>query len=409
MYRFRKEQGVPSGLIVQQIMSVVQIKLASHDFPLPKSQLDARSIAILSTRLLLDLSPTTSQARNLERELIRSHLRVVYSVHANREIVVSGSSPEPLIAEAAAQIMNWRIDNGAAYMNVWDLLLEYVNKGLWGQGDIGELIGRTLSILAMDAAINNRKETTELKYQTPIPVNAYYAALLTPEAWNILRNACPANSRNVEYPNKRFEDAFKNAYLHFSHYARANDGTPLNTKYGWALWLRGTAVLCQLNQELTDRAIPIYFPDAGCISPVSMSYILDQDKAGTTADPRIIPVQSAEDLDVFSESTSLPYIAGVHCYAREGNEGIKVPSPPHYEFKSDVRQAPRYQFDISGLDSYRFPNQATKAVIRSMINKTKSYLISNHPREYGRAAVRQLQPFLTGEQETSAWFGGFKK
>jgi hypothetical protein len=199
--------------------------------------------------------------------------------------MISGSSPEPLIAEAAAQIMN-AINQNVPYTNVWDLLLGYVDNGLGGQGDIGELIGRTLSILAVDAVIKNIETPCELKYQTPIPVNDYYKALLTTEAWKILQDSSPPNARKLAKKDakKSFKQAFENAYFHFSHYARANDETPLNTNYGWALWLRGTAVLCQLNQERVDRVIPIFFPSSGNLSHTSVSYVLDQDKAGVTED-----------------------------------------------------------------------------------------------------------------------------
>jgi hypothetical protein len=74
MYLSRKEKMIPSEDIVQEIMSIVRTKLAGHEFPLPPSMLDPRSIAILSARLLLDLAPATSQARRYEQELIRSHL-----------------------------------------------------------------------------------------------------------------------------------------------------------------------------------------------------------------------------------------------------------------------------------------------------------------------------------------------
>ena len=416
MYTSRELKKMPNSRILDDIVSIVKMKLAGHELPLPPStgMLDVQSIAVLSARLLLDLSPATSRARSYERELIRSHLRVVYSVHKDRETVISGSSPEPLIAEAAAQIMNGS-DTMTPAMDTWKLLLEYVDNGLGGQGDIGELIGRALSILAMDAAINNLDDVCELKYQTPILVNDYYKALLTDEAWDILQNSFPANPHQLTSHDaqKNFKDAFSGAYFHFSHYARANDGTPLNRHYGWALWLRGTAILCQLNQEYTDRAIPIFFrPQGEKISSESMSYVLDQDKAGVTADPQGITIQSAEKLNVFSGSTSLPYIAAVHCYALERDERLAVggtqrPNQNRPALTQNTA-APRYQINIRGLEPYRVLDPSTQAAIRSTINRTKSYLFEKHPRQYGVPVLRQMQPFLTGEPETSAWFGGYQ-
>ena len=91
---------------------------------------------------------------------------------------MSGSSSEPLIAEASAQIMNHTLVNNKPYMDVWNLLSKFVNHGLAAQGAIGELIGRALCISAMDRAINQLETVCELKYQTPVKVEDYYKALL---------------------------------------------------------------------------------------------------------------------------------------------------------------------------------------------------------------------------------------
>jgi len=97
----------PGNDIVQGIMRNVQDKLCGRTWsPDKRADLDTTSIAVLSSRLLLDLSPTTSDAWRHEEELVRNHLRILYSAHQNREVILTGSSPEPLIAEAAAQIMH---------------------------------------------------------------------------------------------------------------------------------------------------------------------------------------------------------------------------------------------------------------------------------------------------------------
>jgi hypothetical protein len=48
---------------------------------------------------------------------------------------------------------------------------------------------------------------------------------------------------------------FANAYL---HYAKANDDTSFKDQHTRPLWLRGTAVLGRLNQQITDRGLPIH-------------------------------------------------------------------------------------------------------------------------------------------------------
>jgi hypothetical protein len=142
--------------------------------------LDTSSMAILSARLLLDLSPASSLARKYEEEQIRSHMRNLYSVGNDLESMVSGSSSEPIIAKASAQLMHSNIEGDTRpYMNVWDLIVQYVKQGLLLQGAVGELLGRVLSIFAMDRAIESASVTRDLKYQTPVRVTEYYRALLT--------------------------------------------------------------------------------------------------------------------------------------------------------------------------------------------------------------------------------------
>ena len=63
-----------------------------------------------------------------------------------------------------------------------------------------------------------------------------------------------------------FANVFQDAYFHFSHYTKLNNNTPLRDQYLWSLWLQGTVILCQLNQPLTDHALPIHFSKLGSVS-----------------------------------------------------------------------------------------------------------------------------------------------
>jgi hypothetical protein len=399
------------GIHLTKIMRIVLEKLSGRHWPPKKPAIfDASSLAVLSARLLLDLSPATPKTREYEDEMVRANLRILYSVHENRGTMVTGSSPEPLIAEAAAEIMHHELADKKPYMDVWGTLTWFVNDGLLPQGTIGELLGRYISILAMDHHINGTKDHTQLKFQTPVKVVDYYKALLTEDAWEILRYSVPANRADLSEKSaqKTFEHAFADAYLHFSHYGRANDISPMQVTCGWAHWLRGTAILCQLNQELPDRALPIYFPEHGKVSPQSMSVILEQDKAGQSADPTYIGIQSAEVLGVFLRGKPRPYIAAVHCYALRTNEGITATTSHSRNLRCQALDvnAPRYQIEFRGLAPYRGLTEARKNDIRSMIDGSKNALFNHHPRQYGLPLLRRMQPLLAGDPDATAWFGG---
>jgi hypothetical protein len=312
--------------------------------------------------------------------------------------------------------------DGSAYMDVWAILSNFINDGLIAQGTVGEIIGRVLSILAIDHAIHARgvEGQHQLKYQTPVTVAEYYRALLNDTDWDILRQSVPENARDLTEidSNITFEEAFADAYVHFSHYAKANDDTPLRDGYSWALWLRGTAILCQLNQTLTDRAIPIFFSRLHVknkirtqkVGPDAMSLVLDQDKTGQLVNPRFVSVQSAKSLQLFSPGNSLPYIDAVHCYALP-DKTIQAGKPPktrrrHYQ--SSNREAPRYRIEISGLASYRQISQRHADTIRAMIDGSKNALFDHHPSKSRLPLLQQQQPMLNGSPATTAWFGSFK-
>ncbi|KAK2464678.1 hypothetical protein APHAL10511_003254 [Amanita phalloides] len=397
--------------LIDEIMCNVKEKLSGRTWsPVTQAVLDVSSIAILSARLHLELSPFSVHAKQYEEEGVRNHLWLIYSVHENQETIVTGSSSEPLVAEASAQIMHSVLDNNEPYMNLWDLLCTFVDRGLASEGAIGELIGCALSISAMDHAIMGLPIVCELKYQTPVTVADYYKALLTDEAWEALRRSTPANRAQLSKTsaNKTFEDAFQDAYFHFSHYAKANDSSPLCDTCAWAYWLRGLAVVCQPNQELTDRMMPIYFSELGNVSPKTISVNLEQDKTGLSVNPRHASIQSAESLSIFSPGNVLPYIAAVHCYALTDDLGITAGEPLSRELRSPRydKEAPRYQIDFRGLKAYRNITGSVGNTIRAMINRSKNSVFTNHTRDYGVDSVRQLLPVLGKEQAATRWFGG---
>jgi len=239
--------------------------------------------------------------------------------------------------------------------------------------------------------------------------------LLTDDAWETLRQSIPANRARLSRDSAatNFEEAFKDAYFHFSHYGKANDSSPMCDTYAWALWLRGTAVACCPYQELTDRMLPIYFSGPGGVSPKTISVNFDQDKTGQTVNPTVVSIQSAERLSFFSHGNKLPYIAAVHCYALTENEGITVGVQNSHDLRNqtDDEEAPRYQIDFRGLGAYRniSDSEVLRTSIGRMIGHSINAVFNNHSREYGVPTLRRMLPLLTKDPASTEWFGGFEE
>lgn len=93
-------------------------------------------------------------------------------------------------------------------------------------------------ILSSMSELNN-----PLCFGQPIQLLDYYQELLSDEQYHDLKHSYPANHSDIALMfDVPFEEAFKDAYLHFSHYTPASDSGPFQTKYLWALWLHGWAV-----------------------------------------------------------------------------------------------------------------------------------------------------------------------
>jgi hypothetical protein len=170
---------------------------------------------------------------------------------------------------------------------------------------IGQLIGRVLGILAVDHAIQALPKHGPLRCQTPITGNAYYNALLSDDAWEKLGLSVPVNHRKLceKLPTCTFEDAFCQCTSpFFPHYAKANDDTSFKDQHTRPLWLRGAAVLGRLNQQITDRGLPIHHTWAFWLRGTAVLGQLNQQMTAlqahqgiTVATPSTYPVTDPED------------------------------------------------------------------------------------------------------------------
>jgi hypothetical protein len=66
---------------------------------------DAR-IAAASIRIIVDFDPTMKSPRAREEKLVESYMRVVFAVPDHLQFMHCGTPSEPLLGEAAAQLLN---------------------------------------------------------------------------------------------------------------------------------------------------------------------------------------------------------------------------------------------------------------------------------------------------------------
>ena len=79
-------------------------------------------LAATSVRLLLDFEPRRISAIENENLMVAGHLRVANVVPSHREYMISSTPSEPIVAEAAAQVLR-----GQSMINI---LCDNVRNGL---------------------------------------------------------------------------------------------------------------------------------------------------------------------------------------------------------------------------------------------------------------------------------------
>ena len=177
------------------------MKLATQN----KGRYNAESFLAISVRLMLDFEPRRITAIETENLMVADHLRVVDVIPGNRKFLFSSTPSEPIVAEAAAQVLRGQ--------NMIKLLCEHVRSGLIEKGERGELAGRLLLTLAHDAAlekmtVDRRDYQGEMErfYTTPVPLLTLLSALFAQPYMESIKGTCPDNQPS----GPTFEESFEN-------------------------------------------------------------------------------------------------------------------------------------------------------------------------------------------------------
>ena len=226
-------------------------------------------LAALSVRLMLDFEPRRIHATEAENLMVAGHLRVANVIPAHREYVISSTPSEPIVAEAAAQVLHRQ--------NMANLLALNVKEGLIEKGQRGELVARLLFTLAHDQALENMEIThrdhqgeLEKLYTSPIPIVTFFRALFSQKYVDILLRCRADNSAG----GPTFEEAFADAYVMFTHFGKAADDWCMSHAFMFMALCRNMAISCREGMQYADLCIPIHFGRETPLSRETTSSIL---------------------------------------------------------------------------------------------------------------------------------------
>lgn len=206
-------------------------------------------LSALNVRILLDFEPRRQVAFDKAVSLVAGHMLIAHCVPEHREYIWTGAPSEPILAEAAARILNQKTD-------IPHFLLQQHELGFISKGDRGELVARLLLTLAHDAAILAKKITDAVRFSTPILLVDFLGAFLAPPHYEAVMNSTPTNIKSGDVNSVVFSEAFKDAVIHFTHFGKAGDDSLLNDEGAWMAFARGMAIQCANNQHTVDLCLP---------------------------------------------------------------------------------------------------------------------------------------------------------
>ncbi|PCH43322.1 hypothetical protein WOLCODRAFT_103392 [Wolfiporia cocos MD-104 SS10] len=365
---------------------------------------DAR-LAILATRLLLDFN-TREKEVQMEALMVASQMRIAYSIPAHNYYLRSGYPSEPILAEAAARAMAEFRQPTAT------ILASYAESGLIDIGNRGELVMRLLLLQAFDAAV--KKECSADKspsFNRPVRLFDFLEALLGSENLEKIKKKVPGNTASS---TKTFEEAFTNAQVHFTHFARNEDMSVSNSYGAWAALARGMAMQCSRNQDGIDCIVPVLLNSNDKLCEEAVTGLLIQCKKEQSDPPVRIKEEATGDGKGFfpqDKKDERPYIGLIMelgCEPEGGTDACE--NPPRDSARETIQNAhhPCYLINIKGCSPVEYPVIEQEAVNSYAVLlghqgalSARRDLFSEHARQSAASlkAVQRLKPTWTTKRE----------
>ena len=201
-----------------------------------------RIFACLSVRFALEFN-ADSVSREVQCAQVERHMRLCIAVTTGFERLVTLAGSEPLLAEAASQLIH---DSKVSPVHH---LAYHSDLNCIDRGRRGELVAELIVMQARDAAALTSENGRW------VSVCDFIRALLPESSYDSLQSSLPIFWRVGE--DRPFTETFENYAIWFNHVIRAEDRQLINSKFLWTFITRGAMLSCPHNQEGVDIVLHI--------------------------------------------------------------------------------------------------------------------------------------------------------
>ena len=302
------------------------------------------SLACLAVRFALEFN-ADSISRQVACTQVERHMRLCLAATTGFERLITLAGSEPLLAEAASQLMH---NSGA---NPVRHLANNSDLHCVDRGRRGELVAALIIMQARDAAVAAQPPTQRRRW---VSVGDFMQALLPKGRYVDLQGSRPTSWRAGE--DKPCAETFRDYAMWFNHIIRIEKDKLINAEYLWSFITRGAMIMGTHNQNGVDIILPLCLK-TGKLSRKSVSAILIQvknsEEYGCKIDKTLFDGLGPFRVGLFKEgSAPRPVIRMVFALA-SSNSCVLFP---------EVRERPRTRnhdnftaFDIwcAGLSSFK--------------------------------------------------------
>ncbi|KAG9308729.1 hypothetical protein JVU11DRAFT_11514 [Chiua virens] len=355
---------------VQLVMDTASSKLCGTP------EFDAKDthqmLAVLGQRFGLDVALGHPDSVGHLEKGVASHMRICLSTTPDRIWRFTKYPSEPILSCAAAYALH---DSPERLPACLENLLQALNGGMIDKGKRGEMASRLLWLLAKDLYVRTKAKNKGTEWPKTfdahladcqmISVVDWLEFVFGPQIWNAKEKKASTT-----------HEAFKNAYLNFSHWVSMD--TDINKSNGlgfdeWTLrhWMRTSAVQCCHQQPRIDKVIPIYFKGEHdkASAELQMSQIFISDKARESTDSKneLAPITrggiSGQDSEIPKRErpNGLPYIAIMADLGQPPSFSVTFP-----ERETDDRCMRIY---AAGIDTSTYPFLANHSALLNRLQE----------------------------------------
>lgn len=224
-----------------ELMDFAKLKLLDGSSVL-KPMDSSGSLACLSVRFALEFNPTEKNTSDVLCKQVEHHMRLCLAVTAGWEKFITLAGSEPLLAEAAYELVNRSESNPMWHLD------KHSDLNCVDRGHRGELVATLLIMQAFDAA----HAITGSRW---VSVDAFMKELLPERPYRVLHGLLPTFSRHGQ--NHNIVDTFQGYGLWFNHVIRIEDNSMFMADHLWKFVTRGAMILCVDGQEGIDIVLPV--------------------------------------------------------------------------------------------------------------------------------------------------------